>query len=177
MGGRQAQAAGSCLRRDLLAAFAAKLSPSDIVVIEATGNASSAAAVVAPHVKKVVIANPKHVRIIAYAKIKTDTIDAGVLAQLYSIKQSLVKREGSFRCYSIVMAVSKVRYVLRKNARHKMLKRRPTSIATIIYRRDPPFFGWPEGVECGPWEPRWTMEKHTIGDDNFAKVDIRSAGC
>ena len=72
------------MRRDLLAAFAAKLSPNDVVVIEATGNATSAAAVVAPHVKKVVIANPKQVRIIAYAKIKTDTIDAGVLAQLYA---------------------------------------------------------------------------------------------
>jgi hypothetical protein len=47
---------------------------------EATGNAFSAAAVVASHVKKVVIANPKQVRIIA-AKIKTDTIDAGVLAR------------------------------------------------------------------------------------------------
>jgi hypothetical protein len=33
------------------------------------------AAVIAPHVKKVVIANPKQVRIIAHAKIKTDTID------------------------------------------------------------------------------------------------------
>ena len=72
------------MRRDLLEAFAAKLSMDDIVVIEATGNASSAAAVVAPHVKKVVIANPKQVRIIAHAKIKTDTIDAGVLAQLYA---------------------------------------------------------------------------------------------
>lgn len=69
------------MRRDLLDAFAAKLSLDDVVVIEATGNASSAAAVVAPHVKKVVIANPKQVRIIAYAKIKTDTIDASVLAQ------------------------------------------------------------------------------------------------
>ncbi len=72
------------MRRDLLEAFAAKLSPDDVVVIEATGNATSAAAVVAPHVKKVVIANPKQVRIIAHAKIKTDTIDAGVLAQLYA---------------------------------------------------------------------------------------------
>ncbi|ESX84745.1 hypothetical protein X755_31510 [Mesorhizobium sp. LNJC405B00] len=34
--------------------------------------------------KKVVIANPKQVRTIAYAKIKTDTIDASVLAQLYA---------------------------------------------------------------------------------------------
>jgi hypothetical protein len=35
-----------------------------VVVVEATGNASSVAAVIAPHVKKVVIANPKQVRII-----------------------------------------------------------------------------------------------------------------
>ncbi|WP_245493191.1 MULTISPECIES: IS110 family transposase [unclassified Mesorhizobium] len=71
------------MRRDLLAAFAAKLSPNDVGVIEATGNATSAAAVVAPHVKKVGIANPKQVFIVAYAKIKT-TIDADVLAQLYA---------------------------------------------------------------------------------------------
>jgi hypothetical protein len=32
----------------------------------------------------VAIANPKQVKIIAHAKIKTDTIDAGVLAQLYA---------------------------------------------------------------------------------------------
>jgi hypothetical protein len=36
--------------------------------------------VIAPHVKKIVIANPKQVRIIAHAKIKTDTFDAKVLA-------------------------------------------------------------------------------------------------
>ena len=63
------------MRRPLLEAFAKKPSKEDVVVIEATGNASSVAAVIAPHVKKVVIANPKQVRIIAHAKIKTDTID------------------------------------------------------------------------------------------------------
>jgi hypothetical protein len=31
--------------------------------------------VFAPHVNRVVIANPKQVRVIAHAKIKTDTID------------------------------------------------------------------------------------------------------
>ena len=72
------------MRRPLLEAFAKKLSKDDVVVVEATGNASSVAAVIAPHVKKVVIANPKQVRIIAHAKIKTDTIDASVLAQLYA---------------------------------------------------------------------------------------------
>lgn len=70
--------------RDLPGAFAAKLLPEDVAVIEVTGNASSAAAVLAPHVKKVVITNPKQVRIIAYGKIKTDTTDAGVMAQLYA---------------------------------------------------------------------------------------------
>ena len=72
------------VRRDRLAAFAARLSKDDVVVVEATGNASAVAAVIGPHVKRIVIANPKQVRIIAHAKIKTDTIDAGVLAQLYA---------------------------------------------------------------------------------------------
>jgi transposase len=72
------------MRRDRLGAFAAKLSKEDVVVIEATGNAAAVASVVGPHVKRVVIANPMQVRAIAHAKIKTDTIDAGVLAQLYA---------------------------------------------------------------------------------------------
>jgi transposase len=54
-----------------------------VVVIEATGNAASVAAVIGPHVGPVVV-DPKQVSLIAHAKIKTDTIDAGVLAQLYA---------------------------------------------------------------------------------------------
>lgn len=72
------------MRRDRLAAFAASLPATDVVVVEATRNAAAVAAVIGPHVKRVVIANPKQVRMIAHAKIKTDTIDAGVLAQLYA---------------------------------------------------------------------------------------------
>ena len=72
------------MHRHLLEAFATKLTKDDVVVVEATGNAASVAAVIIPHVKKVVIANPKQVRIIAHAKIETDTIDASVLAQLYA---------------------------------------------------------------------------------------------
>ena len=72
------------MRRDRLTAFAASLPATDVVVVEATGNAAAVADVIGRHVKRVVIANPKQVRIIAHAKIKTDTIDAGVLAQLYA---------------------------------------------------------------------------------------------
>lgn len=51
---------------------------------EATGNAAAVAEVLSPHVGRVVIANPRQVRLIAYAKIKTDAIDAAVLAKLYA---------------------------------------------------------------------------------------------
>jgi transposase len=72
------------LRRDRLAAFATGLNKDDIIVVEATGNAAAVAEVLAPHVGRVVIANPKQVHLIARAKIKTDKIDAAVLAQLYA---------------------------------------------------------------------------------------------
>jgi len=46
------------MRRERLEEFAKQLSNSDIVVIEATGNAASVAAVIGPHVSWVFIANP-----------------------------------------------------------------------------------------------------------------------
>lgn len=72
------------MTRDHLAAFAKTLTHDDHVIVEATGNASAVADAIAPHVGRVVIANPRQVRMIAYAKIKTDTIDAMVLAKLYA---------------------------------------------------------------------------------------------
>ena len=72
------------MRRELLTAFARQLNSDDVVVIEATGNSAAVAEVLAPFVTKVAIANPKQVRLIAHARIKTDVIDAGVLAQLYA---------------------------------------------------------------------------------------------
>jgi len=72
------------MTRDHLAAFARTLTHDDIVVVEATGNASAVAEVIRPHVGRVVIANPRQVRLIAEARIKTDVIDATVLARLYA---------------------------------------------------------------------------------------------
>jgi transposase len=72
------------MTRDHLTAFAKTLTPDDHVVVEATGNASAVAEVIRPHVGRVVIANPRQVRLIAEARIKTDVIDATVLARLYT---------------------------------------------------------------------------------------------
>jgi transposase len=72
------------MTRDLLAAFAQTLTHDDHVIVEATGNASAAVEVIRPYVGRVVIANPRQVRLIAEARIKTDVIDASVLARLYA---------------------------------------------------------------------------------------------
>lgn len=71
------------MRRDRLEAFArSNLTQDDHVVVETTGNA--VAEVLAPHVGRLVIDNPKQVRLIAHARIKADSIDAAVLAKLYA---------------------------------------------------------------------------------------------
>jgi transposase len=72
------------MMREYLAAFARTLTHDDHVVMEATGNAAAVMEVIAPHVGRVVIANPRQVRLIGHAKIKTDIIDATVLAKLYA---------------------------------------------------------------------------------------------
>src|SRR3546814_9560554 len=72
------------MSREHLAAFAAKLTHDDHIVIEATGNAQAVVEAVAQFVGRVVIANPRQVHLIAKARIKTDVIDATVLARLYA---------------------------------------------------------------------------------------------
>lgn len=71
--------------REALESFAKhQLTHDDHVVIEATGNSIAVTQVLRPYVDRVIVANPKQVRMIAHAKIKTDAIDAAVLAKLYA---------------------------------------------------------------------------------------------
>ena len=72
------------MTRESLQAFAARLLPTDYVIVEATGNAAAVVDILAPKVARVVVANPLQVHLIARAKTKTDKIDARVLAQLYA---------------------------------------------------------------------------------------------
>lgn len=67
-----------------LVAFARTLSPDDEVVIEVTGNSAAVERLLRPHVKRVAVANPRLVRAIAYARVKTDKVDAATLAQLHA---------------------------------------------------------------------------------------------
>ena len=62
----------------------AQLRATDHVVVEATGNTMAVVRAVRSRVARVVVANPAQVRLIAEARVKTDKIDAAVLAQLYA---------------------------------------------------------------------------------------------
>jgi transposase len=52
------------------------------VVLEATGNALAIARILEPHVAEVVLAHANQVRAISHARVKTDKVDARVLADL-----------------------------------------------------------------------------------------------
>ncbi|MDP3410159.1 IS110 family transposase [Bosea sp. (in: a-proteobacteria)] len=64
--------------------FAKTLDLEDEVVIEATGNSAAVERLMRPHVKRVAVANSRLVRAIAYARVKTDKIDAAILARLHA---------------------------------------------------------------------------------------------
>ena len=81
--GTRARSAGRIATTpEQLELFAQSLAPDDRVVMEATGNALAIARILQPHVAEVVLAHAKQVRAISHARVKTDKIDAKVLADL-----------------------------------------------------------------------------------------------
>jgi transposase len=81
-GGRARSAGRIATSPEMLELFAQSLAPTDRVVMEATGNALAIARILQPYVAEVVLAHAKQVRAISHARIKTDKIDAKVLADL-----------------------------------------------------------------------------------------------
>lgn len=69
---------------DAVVAFGRCLRETDEVVLEATGNTAAIVRLLSPFVARVVIANPMQVKAIAHARVKTDKVDAKILAQLHA---------------------------------------------------------------------------------------------
>src|SRR5688572_25151032 len=67
---------------EALRIFADSLAPSDEVALEATGNTHAIVRLLEGRVARVVVSNPQKTRAIAEAKVKTDKVDAEILAQL-----------------------------------------------------------------------------------------------
>lgn len=72
------------LEREHILSFAERLNVEDEIVLEATVNTKAIVRLLSPFVSRVVISNPLLVRAIAWAKVKTDKIDASVLAKLHA---------------------------------------------------------------------------------------------
>ena len=81
-GGLVWQAGRFATTPDGVRAFAQELGPADEVALEATGNTWAIATLLASRAGRVVVSNPAKTRAIAEAKVKTDKVDAEILAQL-----------------------------------------------------------------------------------------------
>jgi len=69
------------LNRSTLETFATEiLRPTDHVALEATTNCWAVSDALRPHVARVLVSNPMATKAIAQAKVKTDKVDANVLA-------------------------------------------------------------------------------------------------
>ena len=81
-GGLVWQAGRFATTPDGVRAFAQELGPADEVALEATGNTWAIATVLASRAGRVVVSNPAKTRAIAEAKVKTDKVDAEILATI-----------------------------------------------------------------------------------------------
>jgi len=72
------------LVRDRRFGFAASLRKDDEIVIEATGNIVAVERLLRPYVKRVVVANSRLVKAIAWARVKKNKVDAAELAKLHA---------------------------------------------------------------------------------------------
>jgi transposase len=116
--------------------------------------------VIGPHVKRVVIANPKQVRIIAHAKIKTDTIDAGVLAQLYAsgfLPEVWIADEAT---QALRRQVTRRNQIVRQRSRLKNI------IQSILHAHLIP--SCPHQDLCGPKGRAWLAEQMVPEDERLA---------
>ena len=68
--------------REALLEFGKELNENDAIALEVTTNAWAVADILEPSVGKIVVSNPMKTKAIAEAKVKTDKVDALVLAQL-----------------------------------------------------------------------------------------------
>ena len=91
-GGLVTQAGRFATTPEGVRAFADGLGPADEVALEATGNTWAIATLLASRAGRVVVSNPVKTRAIAEAKVKTDKVDAEILAQLLAAATALLRQ-------------------------------------------------------------------------------------
>lgn len=127
-GGRARSAGRIPTTPEQLELFAQSLAPTDRVVLEATGNALAIARILEPHVAEVVLAHAKQVRAISHARIKTDKIDARVLADLLAADLIPAVWIGDERCRMLRRLVSRRRGLVKRRIQIK------NEISAVLHR-------------------------------------------
>src|SRR5215210_2808047 len=127
-GGRARSAGRVATSPEQLEFFARSLISMDRVVMEATGNALAIARIIEPHVAEVVLAHAKDVRAISHARVKTDKIDARVLADLLAADLIPKVWIGDERCRMLRRLVSRRRGLVKRRTQIK------NEIAAVLHR-------------------------------------------
>jgi transposase len=127
-GGRARSAGRVATAPEQLELFAQSLAATDRVVLEATGNALAIARILEPHVAEVVLAHSQDVRAISHARVKTDKIDARVLADL--LAAGLIPRVwvGDDRCRMLRRLVSRRRGLVKRRTQVK------NEVSAVLHR-------------------------------------------
>jgi transposase len=118
-GGRARSVGGVAMVPERLELFAQSLAQTDRVVLEATGNALAVARILEGHVAEVVLAHAKDVRAISHARVKTDKIDARVLADLLAAGLIPGVWIGDERCRMLRRLVSRRRGLVKRRTQVK----------------------------------------------------------
>jgi transposase len=133
-GGRARSAGRVVTSVEDLELFAASLAADDRVVLEATGNALAIARLIEPHVGEVVLANARQLKAISHARVKTDKVDARVLADLLAADLIPPVWSGDERVRMLRRLVSRRRGLVKRRTQvkneisavlHRNLKGRP----------------------------------------------------
>jgi transposase len=127
-GGRARAAGRIATSVEQLERFARSLAPTDRVVLEATGNALAIARILEPHVAEVVLAHAKQVRAISHARVKTDKVDAKVLADLLAADLIPAVWIGDERARMLRRLVSRRRGLVRRRTQIK------NEISAVLHR-------------------------------------------
>lgn len=127
-GGRARSAGRIVTSPEQLELFARSLAPTDRVVMEATGNALGIARILEGHVAEVVLAHAKQVRAISHARVKTDKVDAKVLADLLAANLIPAVWIGDERVRMLRRLVSRRRGLVKRRTQIK------NEISAVLHR-------------------------------------------
>lgn len=143
-----------------LRTFADSLAPSDEVAIEATCNTHAIAKLLEGRVARVVVSNPQKTRAIAEAKVKTDKVDAAVLAQLLAADYLPAVWLADDATHALRRQVARRAHIVRQRTRLK------NQVQAILHRNLIP--RCPAADLFGHKGRRWLAEQTLPADEHHA---------